>query len=770
MIRVLCCCLAILMLAPLASAETVQINSGEHANFSRLVLRLAEPSEWVLGRVTEGYELRLTRPGITLDAQQVFLRIPRTRIADVTSPDDSRLLVDIADDVHAIAFETQPGTIVLDVVTGAPPISSEFEADLAAAPSETLPSVPPDLQLSVLPQRPRTVVVAPDPRLAVLWSGFTPETLPRQETETAPGAVSAPATDPRVLEAEQQLLLQLGRAASQGLVTMSLPEAAPPATPATPADPDVPASREGAVEPKRPLDHLALQSETVFDRDSPGALPRDALTPIGLACVPDDRVDVASWRGTQPAAVLLGNARSGLLGEFDRPDSANALGLARLYVALGMGAEVATLFDSLAIDLADEMLLRAMAAVLDDLPAPAGSTLGEMAACDSAVAMWALLANPKIARGDPLAVKAVLRGFSALPIDLRRLLGPRLADRLLALGADAAARSIRDAIRRAPGEHGTSLNMIDAGLELAAGAPAEAASALAPVLAGNGPDAPLATIRFVDALLASNASIDLATVEAVAALAKEHRDAADGPELSRAHILAAGSATLFDRAFDALADMPNSASDEFVAATATELLNQLIATPDDILFVTQYFGHRELVLLQGNWPLQVQTAERLLGLGFADEVRRVLGPEAVRYDEGRLLRAQAAIFDGDGIAALAEIAGLSGDEATRLRADALRLTGDHEAARRAYQLIDLSDLAGVEAWNGGNWAEAARLSSAPRQELLAAFGLGMPATSAAPPPDAPLPDAPLANSRALLDQSRAAREVLARVLAEAGPE
>ena len=765
MIRVLCCSLVVLMLAPFALAETVLVNSGEHDNYSRLVLRLAEPSEWVLGRVAEGYELRLTRPGITLDAQHVFLRIPRTRIADVTSPDESRLLVDVADGVHAIAFETQPGTIVLDVVTGAPPTSSEFEADLAAAPSEPLPSLPPEAQPPSLPQRPRTAVVPPDPRLAVLWSGFTPETLPQQEIETAPGAVTALLTDPRVLEAEQQLLLQLGRAASQGLVTMSLPEAAPPATPTTPADPDVPSSREGAVEPKRPLDHLALQSVTVFDRDSLGALPRDTLTPVGLSCVPDDRVDVANWRGPLPAALQIGDARSGLLGEFDRPDPAKVLTLARLYLALGMGAEVAALFDSLAIDLTEEILLRAMAAVIDDAPPPAGSTLGEMAACDSAIAMWALLANQKIARGDPLAVEAVLRGFSALPIDLRRLLGPRVADRLLALGADAAARSIRDAIMRAPGDHGTAVNMIDAGLELASGAPAEAASALAPVIEGNGPDAPLATIRYIDALLASNASVDLATIEAVAALAKEHRGASDGPELSRAHILAAGSASLFDRAFDALSDMPDGASDEFVAMTATELLSQLIATPDEFLFVTQYFGNRELVLLQRNWPLQVQTAERLLGLGFADEVRRVLGPEAVRHDEGRLLRARAAIFEGDGIAALAEIAGLAGDEATRLRADALRLAGDHEAARRAYQLIDLSELAGIEAWSGGNWAEAARLGSASHQELLAAFGLGLPTTDAAPPADAPL-----ANSRALLDQSRAARDVLARVLAAAAPE
>ena len=52
----------------------------------------------------------------------------------------------------------------------------------------------------------------------------------------------------------------------------------------------------------------------------------------------------------------------------------------------------------------------------------------------------------EVAAGDVIAVPAVLRAFSALPLHLRHQLGPRIADRLLALDEADAAYNIQQAI------------------------------------------------------------------------------------------------------------------------------------------------------------------------------------------------------------------------------------------------------------------------------------------------------------------------------------
>ncbi len=768
MIALLRLWLVTLLLALPVSAETVLVQSGEHNSFSRLVLRLSEPSDWLLGKTDAGYELRLLRPDITLDLARAFQLIPRTRITELAGI-ESGLLLSVARGTHAIAFETQPGTIVIDVTTGPAPADSRFEAPLpAAAPlvvPETAPATPATARAQsdlVLPMRP--AIVPPDPRLAHAWpklaasdriSGISPGL-------TAPQTAAFP--DPRVAEAEQQLILQLGRAASQGIVTMTLPDsAAPPAAP-SPQTPQPPAEPAPPNLGTRAARQLAVRSQTVFDRDGPGRYPRDMLSADGLTCITDDIVNVSGWSNNEPVALQIGAAQVGLIGEFDRPDADRVLALARLYIALGMGAEVPALLRGLNTVVAHAEVLHAMAAIIDDAPVPPAARLAEMTTCDSQVALWAVLASSSLEPGAEVNTLAILRAFSNLPLNLRHLLGPRLADRLLEIGAEAAARALRSAITRAPGEHGAAIGLIDAGIEISTGEPTAAAAALVPIMAENGPDAPLATIRFIDAQLAAGATVQQTTIEAAAALAFEHREAALGPELARAHMLAAGSAGLFEQAFAALANMPEQASDEFVAARTAELMHQLVATPDDLVFATQYFANRTLVLLQRDWALQMQTAARLLDLGFPAEARRVLGAEAVRTEEGRLLRARASLLEADGTAALAEITGLSGIEATRLRAEALRLTGDHDAARRAFERADDPARAAEEAWAGGAWAEAAVLGTESQRALLTAFGLGAPTPGTGPEQPE---EAPLAASRALLANARAAREALEKMLAEA---
>lgn len=60
----MCRLFALLMLfLPYASwAETARVTSGEHEGFSRLVVTLAQPASWTLGRLDGGYQLQIENP------------------------------------------------------------------------------------------------------------------------------------------------------------------------------------------------------------------------------------------------------------------------------------------------------------------------------------------------------------------------------------------------------------------------------------------------------------------------------------------------------------------------------------------------------------------------------------------------------------------------------------------------------------------------------------------------------------------------------------
>ena len=52
-------------------AETIQIRSGEHAGFTRLVLEPETTHDWQLGRTTTGYELRMTGEDLNFATEDI---------------------------------------------------------------------------------------------------------------------------------------------------------------------------------------------------------------------------------------------------------------------------------------------------------------------------------------------------------------------------------------------------------------------------------------------------------------------------------------------------------------------------------------------------------------------------------------------------------------------------------------------------------------------------------------------------------------------------
>jgi len=792
------------LLAVPAEAQTFRLRSGEHADFSRLVLDdLPAETSWSLGRAGADYVLRLALDDAGFDTGQVFRLIPKTRLLALVS-EAGALRLRVAADHHAFAFETASGALVIDIRAGSPPANSRFERSAApsvqdtarevtAADSPVPPREPPAASgVSGAGYRP---TLEPPPRLDVFWSDQLGVASPPSPSSTVP--LLAPSLpDPRVVQAEADLMMQLGRAAAQGLVEIEVPD---PSARGTPPDADpasevtaeageedadgapggagVPAAPQAepaqsplaATDPPDPAaladpaGHLAIHTETSIDRALAEQSKMAGLTSDGDACLPDAAVDLAAWGESRPFSEQLADAQATLLGEFDQPYPPAVERLVKLYLYHGFGAEAKATAAAFGLSGESSALLLTLAQILDDGHAREAGPLTGMMDCDTAAALWAVLAEERIAPGTTVDHGAVLRSFSALPLHLRRALGPGLVERFIGAGAPDTARAIRDAILRASGDHGPGLQMIDARLDLAQGDTAGAEAALGAVVQTDGPLGPEALILLIDSHLADERPVPPDLTQAAAALAFEHQDAELGPALSRAHVLALASTGAFAAASAELA----RAEPHWPAAprrgVVQELLEKLVDWPDDAVFLARFFADREL-FERANPPvdLRLQVAERLLKNGFAPEAAQALGSGRM-VAEGRMIAARAALKERDTAQALALLAGMVGTEPAALQGEALALAGNHAAAAEAYRRADLPDRAAAEQWRAGDWEAVRGNGTDPQRAVLA---LGVPAGETAPPPEVP---ASLAGGEALLEASRAAREAWSALLAAPGP-
>ncbi|MCV2879782.1 hypothetical protein OE699_13100 [Sedimentimonas flavescens] len=692
----------VLALAAPALAEPVAVRSGEHEGFTRLVFPLPSGMGWGLDHADGVYTLRPDGPVDGYDLSAVFRLIPRTRVTEVAAlPGKSDVSISVAEGVEATAFETAGGAVVID-------FREAPEPQIALSPRPALPSYSERFRAFEAPGR----------------------------SELPERALALPQPDRRIRAAEEDLLRQIGRAASQGLIHVDPAAMRLPEIPVAPPQP-----------PAEIGDHLALHSETAFDRAGVGPSDQPMVSDYGETCLPDRMFDAAAWLDDRPPAEQIAAARNGLLGEFDKPQPDQVVALARVYVALGFGAEARLLLRSLAAPSDTTRALEFMAAVVEDLPRPDAKAILTMGKCNGKVALWALLG----ARGTPSRwdydLGAVLRANAALPPGLRTVIARRLADRLIALGAEDAAQAVWKALERAPAEVSAPLGLIGAQL----GEMPE--SKLVELMRSNQESAVDALIQFVEGRFARGEPIDDGTISQAEALAVELLPSAKGVAVLRAQILGLGSVGRFDPAFAALAGWPDATDETLRVTTTADLIGQLSDVPDDALFLRAFYAQRA-VIEAGELPkgTRLQLAERLLNQGFAPAARTSLAALG-QSEAGRLLLARAALLEGDGPATLAHLGALDSAQAAGLRAQAAALMGQYALARNAFMQAGDTDGARAAAWRSADWDAVAQEGTEAQRQLLALYS------------DTPsAEDGPLAASRALLARSRAERAAFAALM------
>ena len=703
---------ACLFLLPFSvAADTMELRTGEHSDFTRVVLAFDVLPSWQAGRTASGYAVKLdgSEPLLT-DLSRAFALIGRDRVGDIkVDAEERRVDIELSCDCHAEFFELNNVRLVIDVRDGpqGPNATHELPIDLNTAPRARsaiqMPVLPalaaPNVEprRSILGGRGDTRIVRPSlpPALSSVSSrsGVSGRTgdavVPLNQLSTEarstfqdvlPSFDRLPTISSTAVEAVTE---QLGRAASQGLVEVET----------RPDRVDPPANGDVIPGPQN------FRVFTGFDRDTNRIDQSITSTAQGMRCIPDEYVNVLEW-GDPDRAEKLGEFRQWIVKDTGAIDADAMRDLARYYVVLGFGAEARFAAQQLP-DSEERDVLIALAEIVDNGSSNSPLFVGQIA-CPGKVAMWAAVAKP-FTRGElPISTDGILRTFSALPPHLREHLGPVLSQRLRTAGETALARAALSAVTRT-GSGTVGQELTAARLELLGTRAAQARSELERISKGTNVAAAEALIELLqdaarrrvppkpewvddaDALIRVTEGTDVAEQLSVSAL-KGHIPLGRFDELRRAlseERPGLNSIVKQDIAADALSAAVVDADDEtFLRA---ELGFSDFASPGD-LDATRRF---ELV-------------DRFLELGLPELAAKYLPDEMLSAEEITLAARTYAALDRRAYALT--LVGQSEDESlASVRAEILAQVRNFEGAAKAFEALGQTRASEIQALRSGDW-------------------------------------------------------------------
>jgi hypothetical protein len=629
----------ILALGVPAQAETARVISGEHADFTRLVIELPRAAEWTVGRRDQGYGFATrtdTQPAY--DLSSVWQRIPRSRLADLTiDPVSGSLSLVLGCDCHVFSFDYANGIVVLDIREGPAPPASVFEAPFA------LPAA-----------------VTPMVEATASYDWLAGSDAGRRQRSAAPslpldtGSVSLePLRD--------ELLEQIAKGAADGLVDMDLPGKPPKLSAVDHAE--------------LPWSHVRIGEQPGVTVTNPGHLI--AEQPAGAACPDPDILDLPGWGKGRSAIDLMAETRSGLFGEFDHPDADAILRSARVLLYLGFGAEARQHLAMSGGGVGGDVSLYLSLSRLVDGETDPATPFAAMLDCEGPASLWAALAHDRLPAGPAVNRDAVLQAFLGLPAHLRRHLGPALAQKFLDLDDAEAVRLIRDAVERTPDAEPSSVALLDARAELHQG-DADAARLHAETAVALDGDKAENLVALVEAHFRKLQPLGPEIPAALQALRRETAGSTVGQSVDRAVVLALALSGQTAAALDA--PPPTSALSDLWQVVAAR------ATDDD--FLRQAVFPAGAPIPDVSADARRAAADRLLSLGFADAALIWLGPVSPSDPvELRLLAASAQLARRDARAALTLLDGVPDPKSDGLRAEALLQLGDLSGAQAALSKV-----------------------------------------------------------------------------------
>ncbi|WP_252737463.1 hypothetical protein [Citreicella sp. C3M06] len=678
-------------------AQEVRVRSGEHGDFTRVVLDLPAELDWSVEQISSSaIDVIFEQGDLSFDVSRALERLSDGRVTGISDLSEGRgVRIALGCACVPRSYLATDRMLVVDLRLG------EF---VTREILKNQPSAKPIGQASEADSTtsfPSGVRIGQNPGIGLesgensLLPSFSP-VASRSEQTASPDTAPAEGINPR--QFEQMLAEQLATAATDGLLDSAMryiPK--PEENEATVSDPF---SSKETLQGTQSAPAPAVRAlETAIS----GRVPGDMQSRVrigGSGCVPDQELDLASWGGEDPLKGSIPELRGKLFGEFDRLDHEAMIKLARAYISIGFGTEARALLD-LELE-GHESVLYALARIVDGDTDRAGVFAGQ-GDCDGVVSFWALIGSKDLPTNSAINENAILATFEGLPLRLRTLLGPRLATRFAEEGLPEPARNVLARLERATGGVNEDMMFSEAQIDRIDGSHADAHQVLNEIAVKPGPNAPEAMVQAIELATENRETVNERLADLSGAYSTELRDTEQGPELWLAHLRALTANGQYDEGFGNLFDQPTY-PETIRAKAATDLLTLLTEQAHDTAFLKHALAYPDRYDGVASPQSALLVARRLLDLGLPQPAARWLDFAGIdkREPQVRILRAMAHLAQREPEQAEISLVGLEGEKILGLRAKARRMMGDYHYAAEAYNSLgDIQD-ARTSAWLAGD--------------------------------------------------------------------
>lgn len=749
-----------------ANAQTVEIRSGQHDGFIRLIVDLPERVAVQIDNWRE--EAVITLPGqeLRFETSRIFNRISRDRLRDVVaSGEDATLRLKLGCNCEVSSFWHGKSLLVLDV----------RDTDTILPSISTITSPTPDEGAQMISQADQTRTSTnrrfdiPEGTVS-LAASLAKSQLQKEttapEVQNPPASETTDASDSLAREAREHLVRQLSRAATQGLISPRSSLARPSEAQETQAPRNEEAQTLSPASPQA-AEHMNLRAQSSIDRDFLAAIEEGMSGLSAPACADGRALDVSSWGTDAPFAEQVGPLRKDLIGEFDQVNVDAVLQLTRLYLYFGFGAEARQTLSMTDGDPDNSKIFLALASIMEDGHAEPDSALANQLNCDGPQTLWSVLSYETLPQNAEIDKDVALRTFDALPRQLRSHLGPVLSRRFLEAGDQKTADNVLRILNRHEETRTAGADLVEAEIDRADGESAKAMDGLEAVVETNTELSAQALIELIDTSIQSEEVVSFDHAILAGAYLQQNRGGVLENDLVRVYLTGLAASGAFDQSYKEHARLVSDLPSGLLGEIDSEMLNQLTQLADEITFLRHVFAGTPKD--HGNVDPRISNAAalRLLEAGFADAARPFVAQDIAGKLglERKLLRAKIAIREGQPRQAEAAILNVDGADADLLRAEARSMTGDHLAAADLYASNGEQERSQRQAWLAEDWG---RLLQSQENTLANGAALAMLNDDQSQVSESQSPDLNsdriLSQNRSLIQQSSTARQTIQDVL------
>lgn len=651
-------CLFVLLLSVTTAYGQALVRSGEHDNFSRLVVYVPVTQEWTLEESDSGYRLILDGWSTGFDITSIYERMPRTRISSVLA-DNSQLEILTGCNCIATGSIVEGVGLIIDVSNVTSQVIDAVSEAVSEATEESVIELPALNRL---------------PNLNLTEAG------------------SADVTNPELDAFRKSLFEGLGRSASLSLIDLTEKDSDNDFTGSSADTTLAQVTEDGRV-------RVSTAIEEALNSQSDLVQPSSALE-----CPVSRKYEIHDWGNETDFSAQISMVRGSIVDEFDVADPVDVRKLARLYLYFGMGAEARSVLAIFDLPEEEKEIIYSIADILEPRVASSSESLEGATGCEGAVVPWALLVRQPTDKISEAEAKDTVAQFLKWPRHLQRLVGSKLMEALSDANRHESVEILENTLKR----QGESLpNDIEIGTVKRQNDPGQSLDDLLRIVQSGGDGAAEALGLYLELSLANRSAIDADLVELAEAFSRETKGTDISALLMNRRVEALAFLTGTSDALSAL-NQARTVGLKLEVGLGNRLSEHILerGKTSDIASFAMYLTESSPGI-----SISISNSQKLSQALLDNGLPELAGKLYRRDDESdktsNRLDADIAIANGDFISADAILQKLDGNEAIQRRIDILLRNG---SAAEAWSQFG-SKISGEEltrlAWFAKQWREVA---------------------------------------------------------------